>query len=138
MTDQGHVVTDQASLFALDDRRAWQRRSLPDPSTNLTGAAHELAGDTEHKAAALVAPKTGTLRARILEKLEIAGHDGRTGYELQSELGDLHYSIPPRLTELRGAGWIVDSQRRRATPSGAEPIVWVLSERAQAEPGGSA
>lgn len=132
-------MNDQAALFAIDDRRAWQRSArLPDPTTNLTGAAHSNSTDTERMAAALIAPRTGTLRARILDKLWIAGEDGRTGYELQSELGDLLYSIAPRLTELRDAGWIEDSKRRRETPSGADAIVWVISERGQSKLGDGA
>jgi hypothetical protein len=127
-------MSEQAALFDAPIGKPGQRSGLlADPASNSRGLVHEHSTDTERKAAALVAPRTGTLRARILEKLEIAGADGRTGYELQSELGDLLYSIAPRLTELRDAGWIVDSERRRETPSGADAIVWVLSSRGREE-----
>jgi hypothetical protein len=126
-------MNDQAALFDAPKGKPWQRSGLLDPASNSRGLVHEHSTDTERKAAAMVAPRTGTLRARILAQLEVAGDEGRTVYELHEALGELLYSVAPRLTELRDGGWIEDSQRRRVTPSLALAIVWVLSARGRGE-----
>jgi hypothetical protein len=76
----------------------------------------------------MVAPRTGTLRAAILDALS-ACPQGLTTWELHERIGGLLYSIAPRVPELVKAGWVQDSQRRRITPSGALAIVWVLSDK---------
>src|SRR3990167_5325228 len=108
----------QAALFELESAlRPWQR---PTP-----GRTHALSVDTERAAARKVAPRTGTLRAKIVEALQQAP-EGLTAYELWDAIGGLQYSVFPRVPELVRAGLVVDSGERRATPSGSAAIVWVL------------
>jgi hypothetical protein len=121
MTDQ------QASLFALDDRRAWQRSSLPDPTTNLTGAAHEHSTDTERAAAALIAPRSGTGRLRVLTIIAESGP--LSDWEIAQLLGMRLYTAAPRRGELLRSGWIEDSGERHPTDSGTKAIAWRLSDR---------
>lgn len=120
-------MTDQAELFALDDRRAWQRRSLPDPTTNLTGAAHEHSTDTERAAAALVEPRTGTGRLRVLTILAESGP--LTDFDIARLTGMRLYTAAPRRGELLRGGWIEDAGERHPTDSGASATAWRLTER---------
>jgi hypothetical protein len=141
----GHVgyspdyKSSQETLFDGGELKPWQQPSVPlaDPTTKTAGLVHEHSTDTERKAAALVAPRTGSIRERILRELYRAGEAGCTAWELAAEFGDRHYSVPPRLPELVKSGWVIDSQQRRATPSGADSIVWVLSGRGREELGGA-
>ena len=104
---------------------------LPDPLAGMPAWMHREAGDTERAAAALVQPRTGTWRARVLEAITTAGEHGLTDWELHDALGGNLYTVAPRRKELVELGWVVDSGSRRPTNNGARAIVWVLSERAR-------
>lgn len=93
---------------------------------------HAHATDTEIAAAEKIAPVAGTLRALVLQWITEAGDEGLTGREAGSRYalsigkdendGSARYSIMPRATELKGAGLIKDSGRRRQGS-----IVWIRS-----------
>lgn len=88
---------------------------------------------TEVAAALIAAPKAGTQRSRVLHFFvedHRHGGDGMTDLELSQRSGMLHYSAAPRRTELVEGGWLRESGRYRAGPSGADSIVWCLTERA--------
>lgn len=128
------MTLDQSALFDADTRRPWQRSAtLGDVTRNERGASHTDAGDTEVAAAALVAPRVGSLRARALALIVESGDLGYTAYELHVDMGELLYSVAPRMAELQRAGWIIDSGRRRPTPTGGDAIVWVGTEAGRRE-----
>ena len=125
----------QDALFEIEkstDLRPWQG-GLPDPSINRPAPVHRQAHDTERAAAAMVYPRTGTLRHLALHALALNNANGLTHGELAVITGKRHYSIAPRVTELVELGWVIDSGRRRPTDTGSPAIVWVLSERGKAE-----
>lgn len=66
--------------------------------------------------------------AEILACLERAGQVGRTLDELSTALGVHPNQISGRLTELRVAGRITKTERRRQTQTGAWAAVYVLGE----------
>lgn len=97
------------------------------------GRFHLHGPDTEKIAAARVAPRTGSQRARVVEALRAAGEDGRTDFELWSEdrIGARPHVPGTRREELIADGWdIEDSGARRPTDTGSPAIVWVLREAA--------
>lgn len=98
----------------------------PDPTedTTTTGAEHP---DTSRQAALLALPRTGTQRHRVLTAIRASGDRGLTDSELGDRLGMNPSSVRPRRGELVQGMHIKDSGRRRATPSGAEAIVWVAN-----------
>jgi len=73
-------------------------------------------------------PRSATRRYCVLEAIAIAGERGRTDDELIVQLGVPHQSVGPRRLELVEGGWIEDSGQRRRTRTGADAIVWVLTE----------
>ena len=73
-------------------------------------------------AAQRVAPKAGTVRARILDMIRLK--DGLTRDELEQLLGISPNTLNPRLRELEEMGWIEDSRMVRPTRSGSPAIVW--------------
>lgn len=115
---------DQLSLDALP---------LPDPGAEAEGRHHKEGHDTEHDAAAAIRPVAGTWRQRVLRAIADSGEEGRTDWEIHQETGGVLYTIAPRRTELARDGWIVDSGRRRATNTGTNAIVWVLTDRGREE-----
>ena len=64
----------------------------------------------------------------VLRAIAAAGGEGRTDDELIVDLDLPHQSVGPRRLELVEGDWIEDSGRRRRTRTGAEAIVWILSE----------
>lgn len=79
-------------------------------------------------AALVTLPRSRTRRYAVLEAIAAAGEHGRTDDELIGELGIPHQSVGPRRLELVEGGWIEDSERRRPTRTGADAIVWVLTD----------
>jgi DNA-binding transcriptional ArsR family regulator len=72
-------------------------------------------------------PKAPTHRARVLQALRsIPG--GLTDYELAELVGLQQNSAGKRRGELRDAGLVEDSGRRRPAPSGSKAIVWKVVE----------
>lgn len=95
---------------------------------------------TSAEAVELVAPKAGTQRALVLEKLrpwasrrstdQPTKWTGLTDYQLVRMTGLPPNSLRPRRVELCDAGWIVDSGLRREH-QGRTHVVWTLSEAAR-------
>lgn len=72
--------------------------------------------------------KARSLHARIIRLLWEQGMF--TTEEIESVLDGQHQTISPRINELRDAGWVYDSGRKRTNTSGREAIVWRLSQAA--------
>lgn len=79
--------------------------------------------ETSHAAGARAGTNASTHRARALELLRVAP-TGLTDFELADLTGLQQTSIGKRRGELRDAGLVRDSGRRRASPSGSPAIVW--------------
>lgn len=103
---------------------------LPDPAADRPGRCHAGGTDTEREAARLVAPRTGSQRAWVLERLKQVGRNGATDFELwESGIGARPHVPATRREELIADGWpIRDSGMRRMTDTGSPAIVWVLAE----------
>lgn len=114
MTDD--LCPGQVDLFDL----------LSDPAAP-GGSLHAVPTDTEAHAAALVAPRAGTQRLRVLAAIADAGDSGLTDPELAATTGLYLYSAAPRRNELLNGGWLEDSGLRRSTGRGGGAIAWRLS-----------
>lgn len=79
--------------------------------------------DTSVKAAWTASIKANKGRRIALQAL-VESEDGLTDAELHAVTGWQLNSIGKRRTELRDMGLVVDSGRRRTTPSGSSAIVW--------------
>ena len=83
---------------------------------------------TSKMAAIRQEPRAGTQRAILLDHFKLRDSYGATDEEQQDRF-QMNPSTPrPRRVELVNQGWIKDSGRTRATRSGAQAVVWVLSE----------
>ncbi len=78
--------------------------------------------DTSSDAAASVAPRAETLRARALDEIERS--NGLTADQVAGRLGMSILSIRPRITELARLGMVRDTGERRRNNSGRRAIVW--------------
>lgn len=105
--------------------------TFADPTRQMIGRSHRNGQDTEIEAARRVAPRSGTQRAKVLDRLRRVGPHGSTDYELwaQGQIGARPHVPGTRREELIADGWpIFDSGRRRKTDTGGNAIVWVLTE----------
>lgn len=84
--------------------------------------------DTSIAAAASINDALSRLQASVLGVIVAAGARGVTADEVAVELGWERWRVRPRTSELRKAGRIVDSGRRRDSQSGIASIVWVARE----------
>lgn len=105
---------------------------LPDPEEKRIGKFSDPAVSgaprTQLEAAILVYPKTGSQRLEVLRCIVEAGDHGRTDFEIERALNMRHQTASARRNELAGDGWIEDSGQRRATDTGTDATVWILSE----------
>ena len=92
------------------------------PGIKLGFGAHS----TSVIAAAVVLPKSGTQRSKVLYAVA-ESEDGMTDAEIALDLSMEGNSVRPRRLELIEMGWLVDSGRRRASAGHGEGIVWVLA-----------
>lgn len=83
--------------------------------------------DTSVAAAEALQPDAQTLREDVFAAIRAAGQEGLTADEVAARLRLSPFTTRPRCTELRVAGLIVDSGRRRANASGRAAIVWVAA-----------
>lgn len=67
---------------------------------------------TSHKAAAAVAPRTGTLKRVILEAFIDAGEDGLTAFEAAERVGIEPWQVSKRVSDLRKDGQIIQIGER--------------------------
>jgi hypothetical protein len=123
------------SLVAYVDEILGPQRPVPRPrdasvSENRRGKVRGDHPDTSSKAALAIAPKSGTQRETILQKL-LAERFGLTDPEIAevTELG--MNSVRPRRVELVEGEWVADSTRRREI-NGHEHIVWEATRKARA------
>ncbi len=72
------------------------------------------------------------VKDRILQAL--TGTKGLTNDDLEQHLGVSHQALSPRVNELRAAGLVCDSGRRRQTRNGRAAIVWTLGTDSEAKP----
>ena len=101
----------------------------PDPARPMRGRLHAHGPDTERTSAAMVAPRSGTQRARVLEALQAAGDSGVTDYELWAihHIGARPHVPGTRREELIADGWpIFDTGHRRLTDTGTPAIAWAI------------
>lgn len=77
---------------------------------------------TSRAAAREIAPKAGTLRAKVLEAIRSRG--GATAEELEVALELGGSTVRPRVVELVRAGLVRDSGATRRTRSGRAATVW--------------
>ena len=85
--------------------------------------------DTSVSAAASLQPDAPTIRLEVLRAIRAAGDQGLTADEVALRLRLTPFTTRPRCTELRAAGLIEDSGRRRANASGRQAIVWLAARR---------
>lgn len=119
-------------VAVLDLRPVTDDDERPDPARPMAGRYHHDGPDTERTSASLVAPKSGTQRATVLEALQAAGERGATDHELwrATEQKCVRPHVAgTRREELIADGWpILDSGQRRLTDTGRPAIVWVLRQ----------
>lgn len=89
--------------------------------------------ETSIAAAFDLAPHLGRLQQLSLDTIEKAGWHGCTALELAGATGLPREAVQPRTTELRKAGKIIDSRRRRPNPNGKMAIVWILPQFERSE-----
>lgn len=82
--------------------------------------------DTSIEAAKKIAPLTGTIKNRLAEAYRLAGERGAINDEAAAVIDLEYWKARPRTTELKNAGVIKDSGRRRDSQSGVSSIVWVF------------
>ena len=92
------------------------------------------APDTSRLAADAIAPIASSIRARVLAVISDSGPSGAIGDDVAEHLDLLVYQVRARISELRAAGLIADSERRRIGASGRPGVVWVLKAYGPVEP----
>jgi len=80
--------------------------------------------DTRRQARERILPVAGKQARRVLDFLRTRGKQGATDREISDELRMFSDSARARRNELMNLGAIVDSGRRRPTPSGRWARVW--------------
>jgi DNA-binding MarR family transcriptional regulator len=86
--------------------------------------------ETSYAAAADIADKAPRIRQRVLSCIALAGDYGCTPEEAAEQLGLARVTVQPGFSELKAAGSIRDSGKRRRNPSsGKRAVVWVLADR---------
>jgi len=96
------------------------------PAGTSTIAAHRIAGHAAKQ------------RSEVFGVILREGARGATDAEIEAVTGIRAQSVSPRRGELRTLGLIVDSGKRRPTPSGRPAAVWITSNYATESHGGAA
>jgi hypothetical protein len=105
-----------------------------DPDSSLPPAHRNAPEGTSDDAARRIAPRAKPLRDRVFEYVRARGPEGATDREIQAAL-ELHSDTEvPRRYELVKAEKLVNSGRKRKTPSGCSATVWVTVEHAKPAP----
>ena len=105
---------------------------LPRPDAPGRGKRRTGARQTSVDAADLVAPRTGSQRARVLDAVHAVSTGplgGLTDVELARQTGLPANSVRPRRVELVDLGWLEDTGRKREH-LGRGHVVWGLTESA--------
>jgi hypothetical protein len=122
-----------------------QQRSLFDvpiqadvPATSQPTVPYVRGSETSRAAAASIASVAQVARDRVSAYIAGQGVYGATDQEIAAGLAMLSDSARARRCELRDRGDIVDSGRRRPTPSGRAATVWIVAAISREMPvGGS-
>ncbi len=103
------------------------RKPLPTLFEDLTGGGRHHRNDHDTSLEAAKTDRT-TLRERVLEAYRLAGPRGLTDDDCATRAAIAYrHSAATRRKELQERGFpIVDSGRRRPTPSGRSSIVWTF------------
>lgn len=121
---------ENAIIRALDDfdRRREAAAAVRDAevTTNAEGRVAADPAATSARAARLVAPKTGSQRARLLEYI-VTAPSGATDFEAARDLRLLPNAVRPRRGELIGGGFVVDSGETRQH-RGSLWTVWTATQ----------
>jgi hypothetical protein len=133
----GVLTLDAAQLrinAAFDDLEARHAAAAAARDAEVTRPAEGIvAADpaaTSARAARLVAPRTGSQRARLLEYI-VTAPGGVTDFEAARDLRLLPNAVRPRRGELAGGGYVVDSGRTRRH-RGSQWTVWTATDEANA------
>lgn len=92
-------------------------------------AAGDIVVDTRREAAASIAPLAGSMARRVADYIAECGSRGATDEEIALALGLRDSTTRARRVELRDAGQVRDSTRRRKTRSGRLSIVWTANDK---------
>ena len=104
--------------------------AAPTPLTRArrSGRSTPHSGSATSKAAAeAIRPEAGTLSAEVFGFIISTGERGATDAEIQRGLHLSGDTERPRRRALQQRGLIIDSGRRRKTPSGREAVVWIAA-----------
>ncbi len=82
---------------------------------------------TSDLAAESMRPTVQSIRAEVLDTIHQGKSWGQTCDEIETMIDLPHQTVSARIWELRKAGLVVDSGRRRTTRSGRGAIVWVTA-----------
>ena len=95
------------------------------PGTSCIGENHAFKGkhETSYGASVYIKPRTGTLRAMIMDHLVM--HGPATDPEIQEQIGLMPNTERPRRVELVEGGFVRDSGRVKRH-HGREHIVWEI------------
>lgn len=96
----------------------------------MTGRNHP---ETSYEAAEKASDAAASLRRRVFAFISCCGEEGATAHEVHEYFQLDKNSTSPRITELKQAGFIIDSGRRRASENCGRSIVWVDSNVAKKE-----
>jgi len=96
-------------------------------------APHAHASSTSRASAHRIQWDAGRLERRVREALRDAGPRGLTDAEIEEVTGLCGNTARPRRVRLVETGLVVDSGRRRPTPSGRSAVVWIARQFAGAE-----
>lgn len=99
---------------------------------------HNAPVGTSQVAAHRIAGYAAKQRAEVFGVIVREGAEGATDAEIEAATGIRAQSVSPRRGELRALGLIVDSGKRRPTPSGRPAAVWVAKAHAPKREGGVA
>lgn len=84
--------------------------------------------DTSAQAARELEPSVARLRGMVLDAFRGAGVAGLTADEVAGRLRLSVLAVRPRVSELRKAGLVIDTGRRRANRSGRSAMVLRITE----------
>jgi hypothetical protein len=95
-------------------------------------AHHNAPPRSSDLAAEAIAPRSESLRGRVLAFLESRGSEGATDEHGEHALGLKPQTYTPRRGELVKLGLVVRSELRRPTSSGCSAVVWFAASHAPA------
>lgn len=96
---------------------------------NMPNSAPYAAGNVASmQAAESVQHQLDGIRGDVFDYIVSRGTEGATGSEISSALDILPYTAKPRCTELKDAGYVVDSGMLRKNQNDRNETVWVVAK----------